>query len=303
MRVAFIGIGTMGSRMAANVQRAGHDLVIHDAAPDAGSALLERGARWADSPREAAREAEVILSSLPGPREVEAVALGGDGIIHGAPEGSIYADLSTSSPTLIRRIHADFAQRGIHVLDTPVSGGPYGAQDGTLQIMVGGDEAVFERAKPALEAIGDKITYCGEIGCGAVAKLVNNMIAMIAGQGMAEGFTLGVKAGVRPEKLLEVISGSAYGRHMSLSHSIPEVVFTGNFDDTRFALALARKDLGLATALGREIDVPMPLANVSEQAYIEAMIRGWGSKDSSSTFMLQEERAGVEVRADPSSGS
>jgi 3-hydroxyisobutyrate dehydrogenase len=297
MRVAFIGLGTMGGRMAMNLQKAGHDLIVHDVSEAPASPLLERGAVWADSPRDAAREAELVLTSLPGPREVEAVALGEAGIIHGAQPGAVYADLSTSSPSLIRQIYAAFAERGIHVLDAPVSGGPSGAQDATLQLMVGGDEAVFERVRPTLEALGHNVSYMGEIGSGAVAKLVHNMIGICANQVIAEALTLGVKAGVKPEKLLEAIRGGAYGQGMTLNKSIPEVVFKGDFDNPRFALALARKDLGLAMQLAREYDVPMAMAALAEQAMIDALNRGWGGKDASAPFMLQEERAGVTVRS------
>jgi 3-hydroxyisobutyrate dehydrogenase len=300
MRIAFIGLGTMGGPMALNLLSARHDLVVHDTRRPTADEHLGRGARWADSPREAAREAELILTSLPGPKEVEEVALGEQGIIHGAGRDAVYADLSTSSPSLIRRIHELFGERGVHVLDAPVSGGPLGAQRGTLQIMVGGDEAIFERVKPALAAIGDKVTHIGEIGSGTIAKLVHNTISYCAGQAIAECFTLGVKAGVKPEKLLEAVRGGAYGQGYMLSYRLPEVVFKGDFDRPRFALALARKDVGLATELAREYNVPMAMAALAEQALIEALARGWGDKDSTAPFMLQEERAGVKLR---SSGS
>jgi 3-hydroxyisobutyrate dehydrogenase-like beta-hydroxyacid dehydrogenase len=296
MRVAFIGLGTMGSRMVANLQEMGHDLVVNDVRRESAGPALERGGAWADSPREAARNAEVILTSLPTPKEVEQVALGADGIIHGAAPNAIYADLSTSSVSLARRIYAAFKERGMHALDAPVSGGPQGAQDASLIIMVGGDEAVFERARPALEAVGRNLQYMGESGCGAIAKLCHNMIGICSAQLLAEGFTLAVKAGLDPERMLEALRGGAYGRGMALKQGIPEVVFKGDFDNPRFALALARKDVGLATELAREFNVPMAMANVAEQSLIEAMNRGWGGKDSSAPFMLQEERAGVKVR-------
>jgi 3-hydroxyisobutyrate dehydrogenase len=297
MRIAFIGLGTMGGHMARNLQAAGHDLVVHDVRRAVADEHLGRGAHWADSPRDAAREVELILTSLPGPKEVEQVALGELGIVHGARPDAVYADLSTSSPTLIRRIHGLFGERGIHVLDAPVSGGPLGAQRATLQIMVGGDEAIFERVKPALSAIGDKVSHIGEIGSGTVAKLVHNTISYSAGLALAECLTLGVKAGVKPEKLLEAVSGGAYGQGYMLSYRIPEVVFKDDFDHPRFALALARKDVGLATELAREHNVPMAVAALAEQAMMEALARGWGNKDSSALFMLQEERAGVKLRS------
>jgi 3-hydroxyisobutyrate dehydrogenase len=297
MRIGFIGLGTMGGRMVSNLQNAGHELVVYDARREAGEAAILRGARWADTPADASRQAEVILTSLPGPKEVELVALGEDGIMHGAQAGSIYADLSTSSPTLIRRIHAVFAPRGVRVVDAPVSGGPQGAQDATLQIMVGCDADVFEPIKAVLLGIGDKITYIGDVGAGEVAKLVHNQIALAVQQVVAEGITMGVKAGVPPERLLEAIRGGAYGRGGGgVGQNMENIIFKAAWDTPRFALALARKDLGLATDLAAEVGVPMPLAALAEQTLVECVNRGWGGKDMAAVWALQEDRAGVQVR-------
>ena len=297
MRIGFIGLGRMGGPMALNLMKAGHTLLVHDTRREAPGPQLARGAEWAESPAVAAQSAELILTSLPGPAEVEAVALGTDGILHGAGRGAIYADLSTSSPTLIRRIHARFAERGIHVLDAPVSGGVRGAERGTLQVMVGGDESLFRQLKPVLEAIGDKVGYMGEIGSGTIAKLVHNMIGICTRMVVAEAFTLGVKAGVRPEALLEAVKGGSFGQGLLLTQVLPEIVFKGDFDTIRFALRLARKDLGLATELAREYDVPMAMAALAEQTMVEAIARGLGDKDFSAPWLLQEERAGVQVRS------
>jgi 3-hydroxyisobutyrate dehydrogenase len=298
MRIGFIGLGMMGHHMVANLQRAGHDLVVHDVRRVAGEEALSRGARWAESPADAARQSEVVMTSLPGPREVELVALGQNGVIAGAQPGSFYVDLSTSSPTLIRRIHAVLGERGIKVADAPVSGGVVGAEEASLQIMVGSDPDVFEQIKPALLGIGDKITYIGEVGAGEVAKLVHNQIALVVQQAVAEGLTLGTKAGIQPEKLLEAIRGGAYGRSQgSVGPNMEKTILRGDWDSPRFALALARKDLGLATDLASEFGVPMPLAAVAEQALIECLNRGWGGKDMTAAWALQEDRAHVQVRA------
>src|SRR2546428_157701 len=147
-----------------------------------------------------------------------------------------------------------------------------------------------------LQAVGDKVGYMGPIGAGTIAKLVHNMIGIATRAVFAEGFTLGVKAGVKPEALLEAIRGAAFGQGLMLSQMLPNVIFRGDFDTVRFALKLARKDIGLATELAREYDVPMPLAAVAEQIMVEAMARGWGDKDSTAPWMLQEEAAGVQVR-------
>jgi 3-hydroxyisobutyrate dehydrogenase len=137
----------------------------------------------------------------------------------------------------------------------------------------------------------------GGIGCGTIAKLVHNMISMASRMVIAEGFTLGVKAGVRPEALLQAVKGGSFGQGLALSHMLPDVVFKGDFDTVRFALKLARKDLGLATELARQYNVPMPMASLAEQTMVEAMVRGMADKDSTAPFMLQEERAGQKVRA------
>jgi 3-hydroxyisobutyrate dehydrogenase len=297
MKIGFIGLGNMGGPMALNLMKAGHTLVVHDVRRDAAKPHLEGGATWADSPQVASRGAELILTSLPGPPEVEAVALGANGIIHGAVTGTIYADLSTNSPTVMRKIHAAFKAKGVRVLDSPVSGGVIGAKRGSLQVMVGGEESIFREVKDVLGAIGNHVGYMGAIGAGSIAKLVHNMISIVTRSLIAEGFTLGVKAGVKPEALLEAIRGASFGQGLILSHMIPDVVFKGDFDSVRFALKLARKDIGLATALAREYDVPMPLATAGEQQLIEAMARGWGDRDSTSPWLLQEERARVAVRA------
>jgi 3-hydroxyisobutyrate dehydrogenase len=297
MRIGFIGLGMMGHHMVANLQTAGHDLVVHDVRREAGEAALSRGARWAESPADAARQSEIVMTSLPGPREVELVALGDNGIIHGAQPGCIYIDLSTSSPTLIRNIYQVLGQRGVRVADAPVSGGVVGAEEASLQIMVGCDPDLFEQIKPALRGIGDKITYIGEVGAGEVAKLVHNQLALVVQQAVAEALTLGTKAGIQPEKLLEAIRGGAYGRSGGgVGPNIENTVLQGAWDTPRFALALARKDLGLATDLASEFGVPMPLAAVAEQALIECLNRGWGGKDMTAAWALQEERARVQVR-------
>ncbi len=297
MRIGFIGLGNMGGPMALNLLKAGHTLIVSDVRREAAAPHLERGAKWADRPGALARESELILTSLPGPKEVEAVALGPDGIIHSAVAGTVYADLSTGSPTVMRRIHAAFKAKGVHVLDAPVSGGVWGAQRGTLQVMVGGDEAIYREVKGVLQAVGDKVGYMGPIGAGTIAKLVHNMISIATRALVAEGFTLGVKAGVAPEALLEAIRGASFGQGLMLSQMLPNVIFKGDFDTVRFGLKLARKDIGLATELAREYDVPMPMAAVAEQIMVQAWARGWGDKDSTAPWMLQEEAAGVRVRA------
>ena len=297
MKVGFIGLGTMGGSMAYNTIQGGHELVVHDIRRESATRHLEAGATWADSPREVAEASDIVFTSLPGPTEVEAVFLGEDGILQGMSAGKVYFDLSTSTPNLIRRIHDIASGQGVDVLDAPVSGGPRGAESRNLAIWVGGDKDVFDRCRPALDAIGDKAYYVGPIGCGAVAKLVHNCAGYVIQTALAEVFTMGVKAGVEPLALWQAVRRGAQGRRGTFE-GLAEHLLPGNFDPPDFALRLARKDVDLAVSVGREYDVPMRLANLALQEMTEAMNRGWGDRDSRVAMLLQEERAGVEVRVD-----
>jgi 3-hydroxyisobutyrate dehydrogenase len=295
--VGFIGLGNMGGGMSANIQRAGYSMVVYDIREEVTRPLLEGGARLASSPAEIARLSDVTFTSLPGPKEVEAVALGTEGVLEGIKPGSVYVDLSSSRPTLIRQIEPRFRQKGAHVLDAPVSGGKTGAATRNLAVMVGGEKEVYQRIKPILDALGDKVFYAGEVGAGSVCKLVHNMIGHSVRQAIAEGLTLGVKAGVEPEALWESIRRGSLGRMRVLHEGLVRTMFRGEFEPASFALNLAYKDISLATELAREYSVPMPMSTLAEQIAMEAMNRGWADQDSSITVLLQEEQAGVQVRA------
>jgi len=235
------------------------------------------------------------------------VALGAEGILAGIRPGAVYIDLSSNSPTLVRRLHDIFRDRGVHMLDAPVSGGMIGARTGLLAVMVGGDEALYQRVKPVLDAIGDNVVYCGAIGAGSICKLVHNSISAITSQAITELFTLGVKAGAAPKALWETTRRGAFGRGAGGIHRLPDSWFKGDFepnwDKGFFATKLMRKDVGLATQLAREFNVPMALAALAEQELIEAINRGWGDAPTTKVPLLQEERAGVQVRGNFSAGN
>ena len=295
MKIGFIGLGTMGQHMAMNLLRGGHALTVHDLRREAASPHLAAGATWADGPAAAADGAEVVFTSLPGPVEVEAVALGDRGLLAGMRSGTAYFDLTTNSPTLVRQLHARFAERGVAVLDAPVSGGPRGARTRKLALWVGGDEAMFKRHRSALDAIGDQARYVGPIGAGSVAKLVHNCAGYAIQTALAEVFTLGVKAGVEPLALWQAVRQGALGRRRTFDGLIDQFL-PGVFEPPAFALRLAHKDVTLATALGREHGVPMRVANLALAELTEALNRGWAERDSRVSMLLQEERAGVEIR-------
>lgn len=299
MQVGFIGVGAMGQPMARNLMRAGHRLVVHDREEARCGPLVAEGAAYASSPAEAARACEVLFTSLPGPAEVEAVALGPKGIAEGARAGLVYVDLSTNHPTTIRRIGAALAPKGVEVLDAPVSGGPYGAAAGTLTVMVGGEESTFRRLEPLFRALGSTVLYCGPLGSGMVCKLVNNLLSMACALLSGEALTVGLKAGVPLETLHRVVSSSS-GSNRRMADRFPRFLFRGNFRPG-FALRLALKDVSLFLDLARDLAVPTPLASLVVQEYLSAVARGWGEEDADAVVRLQEERAGIVLRLSPPS--
>jgi 3-hydroxyisobutyrate dehydrogenase len=287
----------MGASMASNLQRAGYELVVNDARRQVAEPHMARGAIWADSAAEIAEVADVVFTSLPGPPEVEQVAVGDTGLLPNLAPGKAYFDLSTNSPTLIRQLHARFAERGVHLLDAPVSGGPAGARSGRLAIWVGGDADVFAHFKSVLDAIGDQVMYVGPIGSGSVAKLVHNCAGYMIQCALAEAFTMGVKAGVEPLALWQAVRQGAVGRQRTFDR-LPDHFLSARFDPPDFTLRLAHKDVSLATTVGREQRVPMRMAHLALDELTEALNRGWGERDSPVAMLLQEERAGLEIKVD-----
>ena len=296
--VGFIGLGNMGGPVASHIQRAGYPMVVYDLRVEATRSFRERGAAVADSAPELARRSDVIITALPMPDDVEQVACGPNGILDGIKAGSVYIDISTSPPSLIRKLEPLFRAKGGFVLDAPVASGQPGAARGIHEVMVGGDREIFERVRPILTAFGDQVLHAGPLGCGCICKLMHQMINSTVAQAIAEGLTLGVKAGVDTKALWECVRRGMVGRMHVLHYQVPQTVFRGQFETDTFPLKLLRKDVGLATALGRELNVPLPLANVAEQKLIEGVNRGLGDKSGYTvTFLLQEEAAQVQVRA------
>jgi 3-hydroxyisobutyrate dehydrogenase-like beta-hydroxyacid dehydrogenase len=296
--VGFVGLGTMGGKMATNLLKAGYKVVVHDLHRQAASHHLQEGAEWADTPRALAERSDVILSSLPEPADVERVALGADGLIEGVKKGAAYFDLSTNSQSVVKKISAAFAAKGAAMLDAPVSGGPSGAASRKMAIWVGGDKAAFDKHKPVLDAMGDRAAYIGAVGSATVAKLVHNMSSYAVTCALAETFTMGVKAGVDPVALWEAVRQGVSGRRLTFD-GLLEQFLPGKYDPPNFALKLATKDVALATALGRELGVPMRLCNLTYAEMTEACNRGWDGRDSRVMMLLQEERAGVKIASDP----
>jgi 3-hydroxyisobutyrate dehydrogenase len=295
MKVGFIGLGMMGGGMAMNVRKAGHEVTVYDVRREVAKPLLDAGAAWAETIADLARAVDVVFTSLPGPKEMQEVGVGEGGLLSAMRPGSTWFDLSTNSPTVVRKVAARFKEKAIELLDAPVSGGPGGARSGKLAIYVGGDQATFDRCKALLDAIGDQVMYVGAIGAGNSAKLAHNCASFTTRMAIAEIFTLGVKAGVDPLSLWHAIRQGSTGRARTFDR-IGDQYLQDTYEPAGFALRLAHKDLTLARELGRELGVPMKYADLALEDFSAALERGWGEHDSRSPMRLQNERAGVTVK-------
>jgi 3-hydroxyisobutyrate dehydrogenase len=295
--IGFVGLGTIGAAITKNIQQAGYPMMVHDIRPEAIQPLVEGGSQPAGSPAEVARHCRVVFTSLPGPREVEAVVLGPNGLLEGVHDGSLYVDLSSSSPDLIRRIEAEFRLRGARVMDAPLIVGKGGVANRNLEVLASGASEVYDEVKPLLETFGDTVVYTGELGTGTVIKLAHNMVRRGIGLAIGEGIVLGAKAGADPQLLWDCMRWGLEVQLHQLVKTFSETVFEGNYEaPASFGIGLSRKDVGLATELGRQHNVPMPIAALVEQVMIRAVSRGWSEQSTASLFRLQEEAAGIEVR-------
>lgn len=297
MKLGFIGLGTMGRHMARHLIEAGHDVTVHDVRREAADEHVAAGATWSDTVAGVCPGAVAVFTSLPGPPEVQAVVLGEGGLAASMEPGSAYFDLSTNSPTVLRGIHAVCAERGVHVFDAPVSGGPRGAANKKLAIWLGGDAEVYARLEPVLLDFADQPVLVGEVGAGSVAKLAHNCAGYVIQTALAEVMTMGIKGGVEPLELFKAIRQGAIGRRRTFDGLVDQFL-PGEYEPAAFALRLAHKDVSLACALGRELGVPMRLANLTLEEMTEAMGRGWSQRDSRSAMVLQQERAGLDIKVD-----
>jgi len=291
LKVAFIGLGTMGGPMALNVMKAGHDLIIHNRTRHKEELLAAHGAKRAASPREAALEAEMIITSLSDTPDVEEVVLGNNGIIHGARPGSVVVDMSTISPDATRKIEQVVRAKGIKMIDAPVSGGSEGAKQGTLAIMVGGDPEDVERVMPVLKAIGTKITHVGPIGAGQLTKAINQTILAGVYLSVAEGMVLGLKAGLDMDKVVEAICEGAAGSWV-LTHRSKNMI--NNNYPLGFRVRLHHKDLGIALETAKKLGVTMLVAALMDQIETGIVARGYGDEDLSAVARSIREQSGID---------
>ena len=262
MKIAWIGIGHMGKPMAKHMMTAADEFTVHDLNPDAATDMLEDGAHWADTPAEAAAGKDLVVTCLPMPQHVDAVNFGDDGISEGVDDGAIVIDCTSNSLEMVHSLHQRYADQGITFLDTPVSGGVVGAMKRDLAVYVGGDRDAYQSVKPTLDAMGDKVQYCGDIGTGTICKLMNQLFGAMVGMARMEVVTAGVKAGVELDILVKAIHEGSGGKNRPFEgfDRPPE-----DFDDTEFTfyLELGAKDVRLANEIGRSLRVPQPLANLT----------------------------------------
>ena len=293
MKFGFIGVGNMGNPMALNLIKGGHSLRIHDIKREATENLIEDGATWVYSAQAAAQGAEVVFLSLPMPAHVEEVALSDNGVLAGIASGKTIVDMSTNAPSVVKELAQKANAEGVAFLDAPVSGGVRGARKGTLAIMVGGDKAVYDRCEPALKCMGSNVFHVGDIGAGNVAKLVNNMLAFIQMMGGAEALILGAKAGVDPNALWKIVKASSGNSFVWESGT--RAILRDRLAPT-FTIDLACKDMGLASDLAKELDVPLTVAKAAEGLLKGYQSNGFAQEDVLATIKALEQQTETTVR-------
>jgi len=294
-RVAFFGAGLMGEHMAGHLLAAGHQVtVMAHRNREPIDRLVAKGAAEVAMPAEAAGLTEAAIMMLPTANEVEAVIFGPHGLAERMSPGYTVVDMSTSYPPDTRRIAARFIEMGGRFLDAPVTGGPSGAKNKTLTIMVGGDPTTLASARPLLEAMGQHLHHFGPVGAGHTAKLIQNMIGIIASAGIAEGFVLAAAAGLDVQQFFQMLTTST-ANSPALQHVVPKV-FAREFDKIGFRLDMAYKDIKQATALAREMTVPLPVANGATELMQLARAQGFGHLDSTAVIRGLEAILGIEVR-------
>src|SRR5829696_2498775 len=279
----------MGGAMAGNLLKAGREIVVHNRTRTKAEHLSQHGARVAASPREVAQRSDVVITMLPGPPEVEEVVAGEGGLLEGAAEGSLIVDMSTSSPILARELARTARERGVGTLDAPVSGGDIGARNGTLSIMVGGEEDDFERARALFEVIGETVVYVGGAGAGQVVKACNQIVVALVIEAVAEALVLASKAGVAPDRVVEVLSGGLAAN--KILEVKGEKLLSHDFTPGG-KVEYHRKDLGIALAAGMEYGAALPVTALVDQMFGVLEARGKGGWDHSALLTIIDEGSG-----------
>jgi 3-hydroxyisobutyrate dehydrogenase len=288
MKTGFIGLGVMGGPMARNLQSSGqHELIVYDIDRNRCDALREMGARVAESALEVAAQAELVMTSLPGPRQVEAVALGADGMLSRMAAGSAWIDLSTNDLPTAAKIRQAAQGTGVEILDAPVSGGDEGARAGNLAVLVGGDAAVFERYLPVLQIIGERIELLGPHGAGYAAKIAQVVLCYLHSLALSEALVLGVKGGVEPGKMLDIIRNSTGKSYVADRYGPP--ILAGDYDPS-FTVGLAHKDMKLAREMAGSLGIDLPMCNLTTATYARAVeVFGFDANHLKAVRLLEQD--------------
>lgn len=293
-QLGFLGLGIMGYPMAGHLLKAGHEVALWTNQSHKARELVKSGKGTACShPREVAERADFVFYCVGDSRMARNIAIGKNGLIEGVRKGAVISDCSTISPVVSREIGAEFAAKGAHFLDTPVTGSVPGAEKATLTFMIGGDKAEYERAKPYMEIMGKMFYYCGAAGQGLLAKLTQNLVGASILQAFCEGLVLAVKNGIKPELMMEIIENSAAKSGLA-SFKAPFIL---NRDFTpMFSTKWMHKDIGLALESAQALDLPLPVTALTHQMLRAAMAKGWADDDFLSVLRVLEDWAGVVVR-------
>ncbi len=292
LKIGYIGLGIMGKPMARNIMKAGYEVVVHNRSRQSVKELVGEGAIEAHSPAEVASQVDVIFTNLPDSPDVELVALGEEGIIEGAKDGLIYVDNSTIKPATTRSIGKKLAEKGVIMLDAPVSGGDVGAIEGTLTIMVGGPDDALNKVQTVLETMSKTITHVGGLGDGQIAKAANQIMVAAQMVAMGELLIMAQKAGADPQKVVQAIRGGAAGC-WTLDNK-PQRIFAGN-REPGFKAYMQAKDLGIVMDTAREYGIPLPSAGVHTQLFNAMLEMGMREKDNSAVLGVIETLAGEQL--------
>ena len=291
--IGFIGLGIMGKPMARNLIKAGYSLTIYSKGPEALRELAQEDATVVASSKEVAQRSQVIITMLPDSPDSEEAILAPEGVLQGAEKGSVIIDMSSIAPLVTQRIAARAAEAGVDMLDAPVSGGEPGAVAGTLAIMVGGKQEVFDRCLPILDVMGRSVVRVGEVGAGNTVKLANQIIVAANIAAIGEAFVLSQKAGIDPELVFQAIRGGLAGSN-AMEAKVP-MILEGNFNPG-FRIRLHQKDLHNALLTGKDLGVPLPVTSLVQQMLGALMVRDRGENDHSAIVTFIEDMANTQVR-------
>ena len=294
MKIGFVGIGNIGRHLATNLISAGFDVTVFDLDSSAVERLVKVGATGASSPSEVASVCETVFTCLPSVKAITQVVTGADGLVHGFRAGSVWIDMSTNDLHELQRLAGVLAEKGVATLEAPVTGGAHNAESATITILVGGDEQIYRNHTSAFAAMGGRVFYIGELGKASIIKVITNMLAFIHIAATAEAYMLAAKGGIDLRLAWEVIKASSGNSFIHETEST--TILSGSYD-IGFSLDLSCKDLGFATQLGREFDVPLEIATLVEQINMRARDEYGGSAGSPMVAQLLETACGTELRA------